>query len=266
MPVSARVVLEGCTFPNSSTGGLFSFSTLDPGGGDLEVVGCDLTNVTPLVRDSTTQAATARFVNCKLAASAVILATQTAANRSGAEAYVFDCASGDTHGLYGYYNALGQVVSDTGIFYTDGAAAQSWKITTTANASTEAPFVTAWINVYNSTLSAITPRLEVLRDGSTTAFKNSEVWAETSAKVTANSTRSTLYSGRRSITDFVAGTAGADLSAGAGLGSWTGEGGTAWSGKVDAGAVTPAELGDVRMRVSVALASTTVYVDPQIRT
>ena len=58
----------------------------------------------------------------------------------------------------------------------------------------------------------------------------------------------------------------ANLDAGAGLGSWTGEGGTAWSGKADAGSITPAESGAIRGRWVVGEPSITVYVDPQIRT
>ena len=53
---------------------------------------------------------------------------------------------------------------------------------------------------------------------------------------------------------------------GMGTGSWTGESGTAWSGKLaPASSITPAEIGELRARVCVGLASATVYVDPQIR-
>jgi hypothetical protein len=112
--------------------------------------------------------------------------------------HVWDCSSGDVHGLFGYYDALGSVVSDTGIYYSaapdsvqDGATAkkQSWKITTTANCSATAPFVTPWIPFYNSATSAITPYIECLRDGNATAWTSAEVYAEFSVKTTAGSTK-----------------------------------------------------------------------------
>ena len=72
---------------------------------------------------------------------------------------------------------------------------------------------------------------------------------------------------KQALAAFLAGTAGTSQAAGAGLGSWTGESGTAWSGKVDSGAsVTPAETGYLSGRVCVGAASITVYVDPVIRT
>jgi hypothetical protein len=205
---------------------------------------------------------TATFDRCKLGASYVAMASQSPANLSSAEVYILDCSSGDTNGLYAYHNALGSMVSDPDIYYTSGAAGQSWKIVTTANAAYHSPFCTPWISEYHSGTSAITPRLEILRDGSTTAFNDDEVWSEWAAKVTASSTRASLYSDRRGLTASAAAQAN-----GAGTGSWTGEGGTAWSGKADSGAsLTPAEAGDISGRVCVGAASTTVYVNPQMLT
>jgi hypothetical protein len=203
------------------------------------------------------------FDRCKLGSGVTILAAQTAnPTRAGASVHLRDCSSGDTHGIFGYYDALGAVISETGIYYTSGAAGQSWKIVTSSNASQQSPFTTPWINTYNTTLSSMTPRLEILRDGSTAAYDNDEVWAETLVKDATSSTFANLWD------DAMAphGTPAAQ-DGGAGLGSWTGESGTAWSGKIDSGsAVTPAENGALSMRVLVGLASATVYVDPQIRT
>ena len=191
-----------------------------------------------------------------------MLATQTNLNRSSAEVYVFDCASGDTHGLFGYANAMGSVVSDTGIYFTAGAAAQSWKIVTTANCSFYTPFETPWFGYYNTGTSAITPYVEILRDGSATAYQDDEVWMDIAAKVTTTSTLATLYSDRM----MLLGTA-ANQDAGAGLGSWTGEGGTAWSGKLALGSsITPAENGHIQARIVVGEPASTVYADPQGRT
>lgn len=215
-----------------------------------------------LVGNNTSQSAQFTFTRCKLGSGMTVLATQTSGARNGNYVYLFDCHSGDTHGIFGYYDGLGSLLSDTGIYFTAGAAAQSWKIVTTANASAAVPFVSPWISLYHSGTSSITPRLEILRDGSATAYTNAEVWGEFSAKTTA-STVNASFSGDR----VVIGATPADQATGAGLGSWTGESGTAWSGKVDSGsAITPAEAGHIRGRVMVGVASATLYVNPQIET
>jgi len=216
-----------------------------------------------LVGNNSTAPAEVRLTRCNIGSGMVPLATQTAATKGSAKVWLFDCANGDTHGLFGYYDALGSIVSDTGIYFTSGGAAQSWKIVSTSLASAAVPFVTPWIQVYNSTLSAITPYFEILRDGSTTAYTDGEVWGEFTAKNTTTVVTASLSSDRR-VLDEVAAVAQAN---GAGLGSWTGEAGTAWSGMVDSGSsITPAEIGHLRGRVCVGVASTTVYLDPQIRT
>lgn len=263
---SGRIVMEGVSIDSagSAPASFINFVRTDPGGGDVTAIGCDFSHLGSgnLVGDSSSLAGVARFSQCKLGSGYVMLATQTNLNRSSAEVFVFDCASGDTHGLFGYANAMGSVVSDTGIYLTAGAAAQSWKIVTTANCSFYTPFETPWFGYYNTGTSAITPYVEILRDGSATAYQDDEVWVDIAAKVTTTSTISTLYSDRMTLL----GTA-ANQDAGAGLGSWTGEGGTAWSGKLALGSsITPAENGHIQARIVVGEPSITVYADPQIRT
>lgn len=215
-----------------------------------------------LVGSNSAESCQFTFSRCKLGSGMTVLATQTGGARNGNYVYLFDCSSGDTHGIFGYYDGLGSCVSDTGIYFTAGAAAQSWKIVTTANASQAVPFVSPWMSLYHTGTSAITPRLEILRDGSATAYTNAEVWGEFSAKTTASTVNASFSSDR-----VVIGATPANQAAGAGLGSWTGENATAWSGKVDSGsAITPAEAGHIRGRVMVAAASSTVYVNPQIET
>lgn len=181
---------------------------------------------------------------------------------AGSEVLITDCASGDTHGTFQHHNALGSLLTDPGIYVTAGPSALSWKIVTTSAANYATPYVAPPIPVYHSGTSAITPYVEILRDGSATAYQNDEVWAQVGAKVTASSTMATLSTGQMALL----GTA-ANITSGAGLGSWTGESGTAWSGKLDgAGSVTPAEAGDLSVTVCVGEPSITVYVDPVIRT
>lgn len=227
----------------------------------LTFSGVDLSHVTGTLVDNLTGATDIIFERCKLGSGVVVLASQTS-NPTLASAAVFvrDCSSGDTHGLFGFYNALGSVVSDTGIYFTAGNSAQSWKIVTTANASRMAPFKTPTITWIAPGLSSITPRFEILRDGSSTAFTDNEVWAEFLIKSNSGSTLAAVY------TDGIAiGATPSNQAAGAGLGSWTGESGTAWSGKIDSGsAVTPAELGDLTGSIFVGLASTTLYINPEV--
>lgn len=229
----------------------------------LQAVGCDFSFIgaNALVSGASSNSSNFRFDRCKIG-TGTLFSTHTPANRSAHSALALDCSNGDTHGLIRYEDAFGTLTSDTGIFYTSGVAAQSWKIVTTADCSFYTPFVSPVIALYNTGTSAITPYLEILRDGSTTAYDNDEVWAEFQAKVTSTSTASTAYSDRMAL----GGTPAAQAN-GAGLGSWTGESGTAWSGKIDSGSsLTPAEVGDISVQVCVGLASATVYVDPQIRT
>lgn len=214
-----------------------------------------------LVGDFTGGAAIAVFSRCKLGASFVMLASQTVANLSSGEVFLFDCDSGDVHIRFGHANALGSTVIDTGIFFTTGDAALSWKIVTTSAANFYTPYCSPWVDWYNATLSAQTPYFEILRDGSATAYQNDEVWPEFAVKNNSGSPLSSIVSGRMALLGSPA-----NISAGAGLGSWTGEGGTAWSGKLDgAGSVTPAEVGHLRGRICVGEPSITLYADPQIR-
>jgi hypothetical protein len=257
LTINGGSVSSAGTAPSTLFGGFNVVASAVVNGFDVSHVGSGT-----LVGNNTNSSSELRFARCKLGSGMTILATQTAGATNGAYVYLFDCDSGDTHGIFGYYDGLGSCVSDTGIYYTSGAAAQSWKIVTTANASFAVPFVSPWVSVYHTGTSAITPFMEILRDGSTTAYTDAQVWGEFSAKTTSGTTNATFYQDAA-----VVGATPANQAAGAGLGSWTGESGTAWSGKVESGsAFTPAEVGHIRGRVLVGAASSTVYIDPQIRT
>jgi len=220
-----------------------------------------------LVGSQTSSAAKFTFVQCKLGSGMTAMATQTPANKSSASVWLFDCNSGDTHGMFGYYDAFGSCISNTGIYFTTGAAAQSWQIDTTSNCSFGTPFTSPWVSWYNTSTSAITPRFEILRDGSTTAYTDAQVWGEFSIKDNTGVVTPTFFNDRQALSAWVAGTAGTSQATGAGTGSWTGKGASAWSGKVDSSsAATPAENGHIRGRVVVGAASITVYVNPQIET
>ena len=149
-----------------------------------------------------------------------------------------------------------------------GAAAQSWKITTTAACSYSNPFKTPLISYYATGTSAISPYMETIQTGaSPTAFTDAEIWAEFDAKVTSTSTKTTNYDDAQAIADWMAGTAGTAQAAGTGYANWTGVDSNDSSVKVGA-TFTPAESGYISGRLVVGKPSIagTLYLDPQIRT
>jgi hypothetical protein len=207
------------------------------------------------------------LVNCKLPTSFVMRAADGTHKAQG-EVTLYNCASGDTHYHIAHADAMGSTIVETTIVANDGASPDggttrtSWRITTTANATFFTPYISPWFDRYHTGTTAITPFMEILRDGSATAYDNDEVWGEWSYQGTSGSTMSTLISDRMAP---LATPAAQDN--GVGLSGWAGESGTAWSGKLQAtSSITPAEIGYLRGRVVVGLPSATVYVDPTIRT
>lgn len=263
--LGARISASGMTIGGSTApASLFTFSGAVAG--QLTVQASDLTgqSFSTLVTGSA-NAHRADFVQCKVP-SGITFLSSTGSTDGGTEMFVIDCANGDTHGLFAYYNPIGSAVSNTGTYFTAGAAGQSWAITTTSAANRAMPFRTPWINLYNTGTSAITPYLEVLRNnGTASAYTDAQVWAEIEAKVTSASTAASRSTDRAS--PVAAGTAQA---AGAGTGSWTiASSSSPASFKCDSGAsLTPAENGHIRARICVAVPSIsgTLFVDPQIRT
>jgi hypothetical protein len=245
----------------SASGSIPSPLLISPKGGTVTFHNCDLTSLgTASIIGICEHSALFVFNRCKMPSNYSLLSSQTPANRSAGSGLLLDCSSGDTHGIMHYVDSLGSVVSDTSIYFTDGAAGQSWKIVTTSSCSHAVPFTTPWIPVYHTDTSAITPRFEILRDGSTTAYQTNEIGAEFSAKVTSGSVISTRYTDYMPLLSTAA-----DQAAGAGTASWTGDTG-AWSGKIDSGAaITPAENGEILGRAIIGGSGITVYLDPQIR-
>jgi hypothetical protein len=264
--IAATVRLESCTLSSDGsapTGSLFRpTDSTDAGGCGLTAIGCDFSYAgsCPIVGACSTPPQDFKFIQCKLGTSYVLLGTQTVNSKASARAWLYDCDSGDTQGIYAYADSLGSVVLDTGIYYTTGIG-KSWKITTTAYATDISPFESPFMDWYNTYLSGMTPRFEILRNDSTSAYTNNEVWSDWFSKNTTGTAKSTFYTDRVSLNLTVG-----NQENGAGLSAWTGESGTAWSGKLDSGAsIGPQEIGSILGRICVALPSTTFYVDPQIR-
>jgi hypothetical protein len=260
-------VFRNCTLSSAGSAPTV-LTTVEYGGTEVLWQGCDLSHVTGTLVGNASAAGKTSFVQCKLGAGVTILATQTSnPTRASQSVWLVDCASGDTHIVHGYYDAIGSCIRETSLYYTGSEAGnECWKIVTSANASYYNPFYTPWVDLYNTGTSAITPRFEILRDGSTTAYQDDEIWAEFQVKSTSGSTIATRSTDKCTLANKLAGTT-ADQTTGAGYAAWYNQTSADWSGKVDSGsAVTPAEIGYIRGRVVVGEPSITVYVDPVIRT
>lgn len=253
-----------CTYSGSIPSVLFQGANR---GGLHKFYGCDFSTITgSLFNHSVAQPVTFILETCKLGSgSSVFASTPSPANKGSAVAWLFDCAVGDEHYHLQYHDAFGTLTVDTAIYANDGAQYDgtnrcSWKIVTTANCSYYTPFVSPWFDVYHSGTAAKTPSIEILRDGSATAYQNDEVWGEWAYKGTTGSTKTTMVNDRKALE-----AAAANQDAGVGTSGWTGENATAWSGKLAGASITPAEIGHIRGRVLVGEPSITVYVDPQTR-
>jgi len=227
-----------------------------------DMIGCDLTDITTIV-EATVLGGVLTLRQCSLK-SAYVLVDAQSTNLPG-EAYAYDCAVGDSHIMMHHVNFYGSTIVDTTIYANDNAGDEdlSWKIVTTANASKATPYYSPWLHKYHSGTSEITPYLECVRSGSSSAFNEDQLWAEITAKTTSGSCRVDLYSNRSDpCTTGVANTSSSKTGA-----DWFGEDGTSWFGKLQLnGPITPAEPGYMGARVGVAEPSITVYVDPTIRT
>lgn len=253
--IGGRVEIVQGSLAGAAVTTIFSGSNLnDTVSARVQIQGMDLSGASAtatLVTDGGVAPATFDFVDCLLPASYTILSGAGSINESGLEAFLKNCKAGTDSGIHAYANALGSMTRNTSITYNSETF--SWKID--GNSTTRsAPFRTPWYWGEIETGSSVTPRFEILRDGSTTAFTDAEVWIERVAQITSGSPVKTYASSEAGVAS-----SGSSLAAGAGLGTWAGESGTAWSGKVDAGAITP--TGDAcAMRLCVATTAA-VYVN-----
>ena len=260
--------VEGGSCTGTVPSDLIKIITNDPAGTNATFNGVDLDAInTYLVGDCTSAALRAKFINCKLNASVTVLRTQTNLNLSSAEVELFNCSSGDTHYHFGHYNMFGSTVMETGIYANDGALYDgtnhvTWKIVTTGDCTFYHPYVSPWMEQYHSGTSAITPSLEIVRSGSATAYQNDEVWGEFSYQGTNGFPLANFADDRMAVL----GTPANQDTGALGAGDWTGENATSWFGKLVSPSITPAEIGMLRARVCVGEPTTTVYVDPTIRT
>lgn len=270
-PRAVRLKCAGVSISASGSTPTYLIPSIDGLNHALEFDGCDLSNCgTALFNNNTGGHRTAVLRQCKIPAT-LVAAQTTYGNKSQIEVLALDCSDGDNHYQMIYNNGIGELIVDTGVYITsDGAAYNaanaraSWKITTTANASFANPFITPWIAVHNESTS-LTPYVEALRKGSTTKYKESELWSDWMYKDTANVTTGSIdRSDRGGIKASTTDQAASSLTAA----DWTGEDATnnAFM-KLSPGTITPTEIGDLCVRICVGKASVTdIYIDPKIRT
>ena len=217
-----------------------------------------------LFSNSTGPTTTLKFISCRLHAS-VTPATFSAA--AAGDVYFYDCASGDDHYKFAHYNFFGSTVATTAYYASakfDGTNGVGWLVSSTANATFVRPYVSPWIDVYNAATGAVTPYLDVIRNGaSPAAYKDDEVWSEWSYPGNTGYPLASFVNDRREVVSANADQGASSLA----TGDWTGSDANDWFGKLSpTGAITPAEIGYVRARVCIGKASVTdFYVDPKIK-
>lgn len=256
--LGARVrIYGGATAGTGAVTTVFTTATSnDSTGVDALIVGMDLTggatsSTATLVTDSGVVPAKVTLAGCILPSSYAVLSGAGNLNESGVEVLLTNCKAGSTSGIHLYANALGSMQTNTTI--THDGESYSWKIDANASASRAVPFRAPWIWGQVDTGASITPRFEILRNDSTSALTDAQVWCEQGAEVTASSPIKTFDSSEAAYSS-----SGSNIATGAGTSAWAGESGTAWSGKVDCGAITP--TGDeLMMRLCVAT-TTPVYL------
>ena len=267
--LSTSCEFVNCSVDAASTAGSGGFGWQD---NDVLAVmtGCDWSAVAAtLFANSSSASPSIRMANCKLASGqAIKQSAVTWLHKGNVQVWAYNCAAGDTHYALYHGDAFGETTVSATIYANDGASYDgtnrcSWKIVTTANCNYYYPYVSPWFDVYHSGTSAITPRIEILRDGSATEYQDDEVWGEWSYQGTSGFPLATIVSDRM----MPLGSAADQAASALGAGDWTGENATAAFQKLEAtAAFTPAEIGHLRARVCVGQPEITVYVDPTIRT
>jgi len=235
----------------------------------LDITGANLSTISgTLCYGFGTMPLQIRISNSLLHASVTPLGSIT--NLGGTEIFINDCSymNGATlTGILFYHeDYLGSTTISTAIYNStsgltiDGTTKVSWVVDGKTTASYSQPYQSPWIEQYNSGVAPVTPRLEVIRDGSTTAYTDEQVWAEFAFRGTPDSPKLTLnVSDRRGPLSSAANQGTSALT----TSDWVGDT-TAWFGKLEpSGTITPAEVGYMRARVCVA-GDYTVHVDPQI--
>lgn len=202
--------------------------------------------------------------NCKLSSTPAVTDSGTWSNDSN---YInlINVDSGNTKNLYRFQNSLGTLTNNTSVYANDGQTVNSvhgsWQLVTTSLCTKHAPFITPWIWRYWNSTSSTTASFEVNRDNAT-GLTDDDMWAEFDYVSGTTDTKGTMATTRnaRPIT-------GTPSTYSAGAASWTGTGGfTNANPQKMSSTFTPNQGGMMVIgRIQVGVASTTMYIDPNLR-
>lgn len=231
---------------------------------DALVDGMDLSNFSSavnLIGGSGAGSGRIVFRNCKLPASwsgSLFNATPT---QACLRAEMWNCDNASTNYRLWVEDAYGSIKHETTLVKTggasDGTTPLSWKMASSANASFPLPLcspeiASAWID---STGSAKTITIDILHD-SATALKDDEVWVDVSYLSDSGTPKTSRVADSKA--DILA--TGADQATSSA--TWTTTGMANPNKQKLEVAFTPQQKGVALVKVCLAKASTTVYVDP----
>jgi hypothetical protein len=202
-----------------------------------------------------------QFQGCKLGSS-VALTTGTYVGPGGITAELINSAASDIGYRYEKANYQGTVSTETTIVLTGGATnlgtAFSHKFVSSANSTFDAPLAGPWMSFKNSTTgSGITVSAEVITDGVT--LKDGEAWIEVDYLGVSGFPQLVRITDRCGLLSVPGSNQGSSSA------TWTTTGLSSPVTQVLSATFTPQEQGIVRARVMLAKASTTMYVNPEIR-
>lgn len=250
---------DNITFSGTAPTTLFTLTTLDFCNIELrnsDLSGIAWTNIVDV--GSADVGGFFRAIGCKLR-SGFTTSTGTF-DTQGFYVEVIDCNSGDVNYYYKRDSWEGTVTAVNTIYYdaSDGADSISWQLVSSSNCSYIYPLKAPSITYINKTLSAMQTTVEIISDGVT--FKDNEIWQITTSKTSSGSPLGVKNTADKA--DILAAGANQDTS----TVSWTGVSGfgSQVKQKLVSGSFTPAEVGRIIVEVSLAKASSTVYVSPKV--
>lgn len=169
--------------------------------------------------------------------------------------------SGNTTYTFEYLNAYGTLSANGSVFAASGAAFSgsgvSWKIVTTAATNSYSPFILPPLAIWGATLTAQTGTIQVAQASGSTALTDQQLWSDIDFSASASFPNYSWGSNRNAAP--ITGT-GANQPTSAV--SWTGLT-TPVTQQLQNG-FSAAAAGLLQSRISVGIASTTLYVDPTI--
>lgn len=200
--------------------------------------------------------------DCRLHASTTISSGSVAA-QAGQTVQATACDSTAACNRYYLQNYMGVITQETTIVRSggasDGTTPFSRKLVSTANSQLYLPLVGDPIVVWNETLATTTLSIPVVTDGVT--LTTADCWLEVEYLGNASYPLASLATGRVA-TVLTTGSSWATDTAS----NWTTTGLSSPVKQTLSVSFTPALVGPYLVRVCLARASTTVYVDPKVQT